>query len=243
MIGQNKIRLFVNNLIQKDNIPTEINLLLTGKAGIGKTYALKYIYLNLSKLPGLSDCIEHYPEVIYTRLLNKYKNIPIHIIDEVHRVKQFEILYPFMENHLFLSATNIPEDIPEAFRSRCINLVMENYSKKELGKIVKEEYNFSSSTIIDLVRRSRGTPRDILQMASIVNINADTDLEELGYYRGGYRREDMIYLDYMKKVGSASLARISASTNLDRTLIQTTIEPFLIERGHISITNRRYLND
>ena len=243
MIGQQKLQKFINNIAITNTIPTKINLLLTGKAGIGKSYSIKWIANTLSKQPELEDCIKHPPNFLTIQLVQKYSDICLHVIDEVHRVENFEQFYEFMESHFFLVATNIPENLPEAFRSRCINLVLENYTKKELGQIVKEVYAFRPEIIDTLVKRSRGTPRDILQMASIININPKTDLESLGYFNGGFRNEDYLYIDYLKTVGSSSLGRISAGTNLDSTLIQEYVEPFLLEQGIISITNRRNLNE
>ena len=243
MIGQQKLQQFIKNISVSRDIPTEINLLLTGKAGLGKSYSIKWIANVLSKLPDLEDCIEHHPRIASLELAERFADIPMHIIDEVHQLETFEPFYRFMESHFFVTATNIPEDLPEAFRSRCINLVLENYTKEELGEIVKEKYGFEPTIIGDLVNRSRGTPRDILQMASIVNINPQTDLEALGYFLGGFRSEDYLYINYLKAIGSASLGRISAGTNLDSTLIQEYVEPFLLEQGIISITNRRNLNE
>lgn len=242
MIGQDKLTLFVKNISVKGKIPVEINILLTGKAGLGKSYALRYMANMLSNYSDLSDCIEHHPKFVNIELLKRFDDVPIHIIDEIHKVERFEQFYEFMTNHLLLTATNLPEDLPEAFRSRCINLVLENYSKQDLGRIVQEEYGFDNITTDDLVRRARGTPRDILQMASLIKINPQTDLESLGYFVDGFRREDYIYLNYLKDVGNSSLGRIAAGTNLDTTLIQEYIEPFLLEHGLISITNRRKLN-
>lgn len=243
MIGQKKLKLFIKNISSIERIPTEINILLTGKAGMGKTHGLEYIYRSLSKNGVRRDCVEHHPEFVNLDFLKSWEHTPIHIIDEIHMSENFEQFYDFMENHLFLTATNLPEDLPEAFRTRCINLVLEKYSKKELGKIVYERYDFPEKIIKDLVMRSRGSPRDILQMASIININQEADLEELGYFKDGFRSEDFIYLDYMKKVKTSSLGRIVAGTNLDKTIVEETIEPFLLEKGIISITNRRNLNE
>jgi Holliday junction resolvasome RuvABC ATP-dependent DNA helicase subunit len=243
MIGQNKLQRFIRNIAVADEIPTEINLMLTGKAGLGKTHSIKWIANTLSKKPELEDCIEHHPRVVTIELAERYADVPLHVIDEVHQLEAFEPFYRFMESHLLLVATNIPEDLPEAFRTRCINLVLENYTKEELGQIVRERYGFDYETTLNLVDRSRGTPRDILQMSSIININPATDLESLGYFKDGFRSEDYLYIDYMKAVGSSSLGRIAAGTNLDSTLIQEYIEPFLLEKGIISITNRRHLNE
>jgi len=243
MIGQQKLQTFIRNIANTRDIPTEINLLLTGKAGIGKSYSIRWVANTLSKRPELEDCIEHHPRIATIELAEKFADVPLHVIDEVHDVESFEPFYPFMESHFFLTATNLPEDLPEAFRTRCINLVLENYTKEELGEIIAQRYGFSPAVINSLVKRSRGTPRDIIQMASIININPQTDLEALGYFVGGFRSEDYLYIDYLKKVGSSSLGRISAGTNLDSTLIQEYVEPFLLEQGIISITNRRNLNE
>jgi len=243
MIGQHKLQRFISNIAVAEEIPTEINLMLTGKAGLGKSHSIKWIANALSKYPDLDDCIEHHPRLATIELAERYDEVPMHIVDEVHQLERFEPFYRFMETHFFLVATNIPEDLPEAFRTRCINLVLENYTKEELGQIVREKYGFDAVTTLNLVTRSRGTPRDILQMASVININPNSDLEALGYFEGGYRSEDYLYINYMKKVGSSSLGRIAAGTNLDSTLIQEFIEPFLLEKGIISITNRRNLNE
>jgi len=243
MIGQEKLTLFVENISKQDEIPVEINILLTGKAGIGKTYAIKYMANMFTKEPDLSDCIEHHPKFVNIELLQRFDDVSLHIVDEVHKAENFEQFYDFMTTHLVIAGTNLPEDLPEAFRSRCINLVMENYSKEDLGRIVEVEYEFETNVIEDLVRRARGTPRDILQMASLMKINPETDLESLGYHLDGFRREDHLYIDYLEKVGASSLSRISAGTNLDSTLIQEFVEPFLLEQGMITITNRRKLND
>jgi len=242
MIGQQKLQTFINNISVTREIPTEINLLLTGKAGLGKSHSIKWIGNVMSKLPELDDCIEHHPRIASIELVERFADVPMHVIDEVHQLENFEQFYRFMESHFFVTATNIPEDLPEAFRSRCIRLVLENYTKEELGQIVEEKYRFEPDTISDLVSRSRGTPRDILQMASILKVNPRTDLEALGYFAEGFRSEDYLYIDYLKDIGSSSLGRISAGTNLDSTLIQEYVEPFLLEQGIISITNRRNLN-
>jgi len=242
MIGQHRLQLFINNIAVTRIIPTEINLLLTGKAGLGKSHSIKWIANTLSNHPELEDCIEHHPQLATIDLCDRFADVPMHIIDEVHRVEGFEQFYPFMLSHFFIAATNLPEDLPEAFRTRCIHLVLENYTKEELGEIVEAKYGFEPNVIADLVSRSRGTPRDILQMASLIKINPRTDLKALGYFIGGFRGEDYLYIDYLKVIGSASLGRISAGTNLDSTLIQEYVEPFLLEQGIISITNRRNLN-
>ena len=90
MIGQEKIHLFVENLLMKGEVPVEINILLTGKAGIGKTHAIRHIYNVLSRESNLKDCIEHHPKFATIEILNNFDNVPIHIIDEIHKAESFE---------------------------------------------------------------------------------------------------------------------------------------------------------
>lgn len=232
------------------NSQESLNIILRGPAGCGKTTLAETFCEEISGTYGYQI-----PRKYFTM-----KGIEIYrcqIVDEIHVVKQFEDIYPWMDcgKYIFVFCTTEFGNLPDPFVSRCIQLNFDDYSEEEITTIV---YNYGEKLGISLTRetskliakRSRGKPRIaknyVKRMKFIIargyypftvrGVNAA--FNDIGVFNGGYTDLDMKYLRFLEKVKQASLRTISRSIGVDENTIKNEIEPFLTGKHHIEITSR-----
>lgn len=248
-IGQKKIikELFI--LQEQITNGKNYNLAFFAPAGYGKTVLAFWLIHKW----GLNNTDLNIPERKGEIELNLDKRFIF--VDEVHLVENPEIMYYPMESgkHTFIIATNNSQLLPDALVSRCIPFYFSPYSDTEIFQIVKQYLNMFHlpevyySTIssrvktprqikllcqrVEAVFRVDGIPSDSEKLDEILTTLLDVDAE-------GLTSQDYMYLDFLSRVGRASISSISGATRLSRDLILSEIEPRLLYLGKIKITSR-----
>lgn len=223
------------------------NYLFVGPSGYGKTTLALDVCNFLA-----NDNFEVYladdkPYVLKHRVV---------FIDEVHRIKTPEILYPHMDSkkHVFVFASNLSGNLPEAFRNRCNEYFFTEYSDSELCLMILEqaEFRISEENAMKVADAGQRNPRIIGKLMvnlaryfraneSIDSLTADynTILKETFLIEDGLDISCRSYLDVMERVGKrASLTLLKNLLHLDAEMITNQIEPVLLRKGLIIITSK-----
>jgi len=226
------------------------NLLLVGNSGTGKTHIAKV----LSNAFGVRNCIRYFPD----KFVSIEKNTRIHIIDEIHLLKNPEILYTDIDTgkYSFIFSTNEYGELKNPLKNRCFLLPIEEYTMDNLAEIANDLLIIEGFPLINfeilksIASVSRDNPRrckEIVKRLSLIfrerglpnNINElDYLLLELNIGKGGMTLWDNKYLEFLTKSGKASINTISLTTGMDEKFIREYVEPFLIKRNLIQITSR-----
>lgn len=228
------------------------NVILRGNYGGGKT-TLANIYgihrgpYNYNDTPGRFNYNPYFLEQ------NKIKTI---IIDEIHLAKEFEVFYDLMGKHTFVFCTTERDALPSPFVSRCVELALENYSDGQMYSILWEKHKkdgvlMAPESLELIATRSRGTPRTAIQlMKRVSNLckmdnkyphkeNVEVLLNELKVYGNGLIEDDVFYLNTLDLSDRPiSLNSLAATINRPKGYVETNLEPFLLNRGFVSITAR-----
>ena len=229
-----------------------INILLRGPAGCGKT-TLSRIFCY--EIAGRNFSYQIPKDDL--RLPYGLERLRAHIIDEIHMAKGFENFYPIMDsaNKVIIFCTTEAGVLPDPFTSRCIVLSFAEYTVENICTIIVnygKDLNFpiTDGTAKLIAERSRGNPRVAKNYLKRVKFIIDRGyhnktipgiiaaFEEIGIFKGGYTDLDMRYLKFLSRIGRASLQTISRSLGIDIETLKNHIEPFLMDKGHISITSR-----
>jgi len=256
IIGQSRIvseLSAIGEKLKRDS-SLSINILLKGEAGCGKTLLAENF---------LSTYIGHHTKQIPADFKNKFVfperayNYRGHFIDECHNITNFESCYPVMDLNRFVLvfASNESGILPDAFTSRCFEYNLDPYSQSEIEEIIMEyakvlEFKIDKSSAILIAERSRLSPRIAKQYTNRVHFiinnkyrqnnikGIKTALNDIGVFEGGYTVLDIRYLQTLQRLQISSLTNLSRILKLDKETITSKIEPFLIDRGHITITGR-----
>ena len=252
-IGQNKIMREMNAIYHGlKGKGSSVNILLKGPAGCGKTFLATEFCKKLSR--------NKFNYVLTSKgfeMTRKSQLYRCHILDEIHDLKSFEILYPWMDmnKYVFFFITTEYGILPEPFTSRCLQFNYAKYSIKEIAQIgmiyaEKIGLRLEMDTAILVAKRARGNPRKIekliQRMMFLINRGyhpmtlrgVKSAFNDIGIYNGGYTDLDVNYLKFISKIGRASLRTISRSINVDENTIKNDVEPFLIDKGHIEISSK-----
>lgn len=235
-------------LVAKDNS----NIILRGNYGGGKT-TLANIY-GIHRGPyNYNDTPARYNHNPYFLEQNNIKTI---IIDEIHLAKEFELYYDLMNKYTFVFCTTERDALPAPFVSRCVELALENYSETQMqailvNKAIEDKLNIKSDTLKLIASRSRGTPRTAIQlMKRVLNLSkmdnkypspeyVECLLNELKVYGNGLIEDDVFYLNTLDLSDRPiSLNSLAATINRPKGYVETNLEPFLLNRGFVSITAR-----
>lgn len=246
--GQSKILLELEYL-SKDN--TNRNILFIGNSGYGKNILAEYLLSLYNIKQG-----ELYYYIGLPPLIDYVKQRFL-FLDEIHTIKEFEKLYPIMDSKekYFVFATNIYDNLPEAFVRRCITFFLEPYKEDDLVLIARDYFkergiNLNYEVIREIVLSSKDSPGFLVKLCERLvyifqNSFLPTDKEEtneiLNTFLGiknGLDLQDNLYLETLKNLGGvASLERLIISTNLPRKAIQL-VESHLLKKGLITISNK-----
>jgi len=251
-IGQKKIvrelQAIANSV--KRRRKESVNIIMRGPAGSGKTMLAEEFCKFV--------CGRYSYQIADNNFSMKgYEAIRCHIIDEIHMMKNFEQLYEFMDSgkYVIVYCTTDFGDLPDPFSSRCITFNLRDYTDEELAQIAVNYARelglaMTLATAILVAKRSRGSPRKVKVYTRRIKFMLDNGLhaftisgvenafKDIGIYSQGYTDIDNDYLKFISTVISASLKMISRSIKVDEDTIKNEIEPFLIEKGHITITSR-----
>lgn len=260
------------------------HVLLYGPPGLGKTTLAQVIAyelgVNIKSLSG--PTIERTGDL--AAILTSLEPGDVLFIDEIHRLPKIveEILYSSMEDYVIdivvgkdsgarsirvdlapftlIGATTRFGDLTGPLRDRFgIVHKLEFYDDKELETICQRtakiyECQVEDNAIIELAKRSRGTPRIVNRLFRRVRDYADilsdgvitlevtkTALSKLKIDDLGLDNKDREYLlGIIEKYhgGPVGLDTIATSISEDAGTLEDVYEPFLIQKGLISRTPR-----
>lgn len=228
------------------------NIILRGNYGGGKTTLANIygIYRGNYNYNDTPNTFNYNPSFIESN------NIKTIIIDEIHLAKEFETFYDLMGKHTFVFCTTERDALPAPFVSRCVELVLSDYSNSQILDIIDEKAHKDKlvipiETLGLIAARSRGTPRTAIQlMKRIINLSkldnkypsaeyTEKLLNELKVYGNGLIEDDVFYLNTLDfSDRPISLNSLSATINRPKGYVETNLEPFLLNRGFVSITAR-----
>jgi Holliday junction resolvasome RuvABC ATP-dependent DNA helicase subunit len=230
-----------------ENRSRSANILIRGPSGYGKTTMALGICRYLS-----GDSFETYMADSYEYRLRKR----VIFIDEVHRNRDFESLYPYMDSgkFVFIFATNQDGNLPEAFSNRCFEFVFTKYSEDELILIAREssEFRTSDSSFLEIVMAGNSNPRIIKSLCSrlstyfrINNIQNTYNIDYKELISKIFNIEDGLdtlckrYLEVLHNVGGrASIGLLKSLLHVDESTLKNTVEPVLLEKKLINITQK-----
>lgn len=227
-----------------------INILLRGPGGCGKTHLAK----NFARNFGPYSLQWPIKQFWWEKKMEAWRG---HVVDEVHLLRVPEQMYRYMDEqkYVFILTTTEGGSLVEPLTSRCIEYNYDPYSITELATIIvnhsqTRDFGITYETAILIAERSKGSPRKAKQyldrMFFIITQGQhaftipgiESAFNEVGIYDGGYTELDMNYLKLLSKLKVASLHTITKAMRLDKATITNDIEPFLISKGHITISGK-----
>lgn len=250
-IGQDHIMYTLGDLLKYTyDTKKGVSILFRGASGYGKTELAKKS-CNFIAGRDYEFCLG-----------NKFtfnENIFVHLIDEIHLMKEPEILYPIIDegNYVFIFTTNFDSLLPEALSNRCQNFIFVDYSDDELIDIFKFHSNLPvrNQVIKHIIEIAGRLPR-VMVKTFINNLEihyvgkknellekTDAELIEeidiLFGIEGGLDRISRQYIESLGNLGGrASINLLSSSMKLDINTIKYTVEPALLYKKLIKITSK-----
>ncbi|MEE8185475.1 MAG: Holliday junction branch migration DNA helicase RuvB, partial [Thermodesulfobacteriota bacterium] len=258
--------------------------LFYGPPGLGKTTLAYIISneLNVNIKTTSGPVIERPGDL--AAILTNLEERDVLFIDEIHRLSSIveEILYPAMEDFQIdiiigqgPSARNVKLDIPKftligattraglltsPFRDRFgVISRLDFYSPEELSSIIKRsakilDVEAEFDGILEIARRSRGTPRianrllrrvrDFAQIKADGRITkevADLSLRMMEIDQRGFDKMDRLILkSIIDKFGGGPVGidALAASLQEEKDALEDVYEPYLIQEGFIQRTSR-----
>lgn len=245
-IGQKRIKTELKALLASNS---NASILLRGNYGSGKTTLAK-IYASYRG---------NYTYQQIPIILELPENVPTHIIDEIHLCRKLEKLYDKIGQQTFIFCTTEAQKLSLPFVSRCIELVLDEYSLNEIVLILRNrlydypQFIIPNTSLKIIASKARSIPRTAIQLLfrifSLAKLENRTNLSEdyvqeklrfLKIYKGGLTVDDVKYLSFLAELypSSASINTISSAIMRNPDGVKELIEPFLLSSGLITISSR-----
>ena len=227
------------------------SIVLRAPSGYGKTFLTKIIISWLFVYHEIKTTwlpvTETVPEI----------NVKSQIIvcDEAHTIKNIEMFYPFIDSkeNFFIFMTNEYNQLKEPLLNRSLVLDFEEYKNDSLVQII-ENVGLSFDIVIPhedaimILDYTKKYPRSVERVAEKFCIFVNefgypvNDIKKtmlfLGFTEGGFSKNDIKYLDFLKITETASLSTLSKALNMPKQYIEQEIEPFLLKNKLINITSK-----
>jgi len=248
-IGQGKIIRELNFILDQARTGGNFNILLSARSGYGKTFlGLKVV----SQVATYKILIEEDANKILSAI--RSWNTRSNLIDEVHMVKNIELLYPMMDSgqYFLMFATNQSYELPEAFKRRCIQLIFEKYTKNELAQIAQNSLQgigVDRACLDEIVRASNYTPGNIKllclrlrnvfgQKGAFSYIELKDTLVNIFNIKDGLDVRCREYLEILERMEFISLDSLSYILGVSKDTVKNEVESVLISKGLIQITSK-----
>lgn len=245
-IGQQKLWTLLDVLIEKMKEGENINIMFRAPSGYGKT---KMAVIAATEVTNESDIQYELPDSNGEVYLDTSKRIII--IDEVHEMKQPELIYPLLdsEKHCIFLCSNETGELKEPLVNRCIPFIFDDYSIEEIEGIIKSNLEVPLEYRKEIALSCQKNPRIAKKICQtlgyIFQKNYPNSVEELRsivinilQIENGLNLEQRKYINFLQKVERASLDLISSALRIDKKTIQKDIEPYLVRTDRIRITSR-----
>lgn len=260
------------------------HILFYGPPGLGKTTLAQIVAnemgVNIKVTSGAA--IERSGDL--AAILTSLEAGDVLFIDEIHRLPRIveEVLYAAMEDYVIdiligkegqtrsiridlppftlIGATTRYGDLSAPLRDRFgVVMRLNFYNAEELADITRRtasvyKAEIDEDAVIELARRSRGTPRivnrlfrrvrdfaEIISDGNITNEVTNLALTKLGINSSGLDQTDQ---DYLRAIiekfngGPVGIEAISASIGEEVTTVEDVYEPYLLQEGYIKRTAR-----
>lgn len=224
------------------------NIALCAPSGKGKTTLAKLF---------VEWCANGEPYLLHNAEEVEFdRKVRFHVLDEAHRIKNPEFLYPYMDSkkYTFLLLTNEYYALKEPFYNRCHNLSYDSYTREDLVMMCKSVFAERGRMIMGdmpgwiVDNFGRGVPRTVKVVSDLLALywqknptdkeQAKKMAEELLQTSEGLTKKDREYLQFLWGSGRSSITLIANSTRIPREVILKEIEPYLINKGYIKITSK-----
>lgn len=172
---------------------------------------------------------------------------------EVESTDQFGRKKPerfWIPKFTLIGATTLAGDLSQPMRDRFgLNFTLQKYSEEETAKIInklamRQGTDITDDALMDIARRSKGTARIAINYFSrckeyatflgkkLIDEKATSEqFELLGIDELGLDEKDFSILEYLAtQTTPIGIDTLVTATNIDKSTIQTIIEPYLVQQ-------------
>lgn len=277
VIGQtdvvSRLRIMTNGC--KKNNQSMPHVLIDGPPGLGKTTISSAIANEMGvNLYTINAASVRSVKNIMPYLMGMQPRSVL-FIDEIHRLPKLveEFLYPVMEDFridmllegqpesidipvfTMVGATTSGGSLSQPFYDRfTIKEHLSFYDENVLAELVKSNANkmnitLSDTDMLEIARRSKGTPRILnsrLQWYKnyIASYPEERDINKIfnsqGIDENGFDSNDIAYLNVLKKnrMTPLGLKSISGISGIAMETIENSIEPYMVRKGYVIRTQK-----
>ena len=178
------------------------------------------------------------------------------VLETVDRTVTLKSFVARMTKTTFLFATTRPSEVDKAFRSRCSDVALREYTVEEVAEMLKGRFpnSWSQEVYLKLAKLGRRVPRVAISLAKDLETaikvsehpekSVEEHLEDVRITHEmdetGLKPLDIHYLEVLKEegkpVGEQSMVNLLATADKDR--ITDEVEPFLRKLGFIRFGGR-----